>query len=128
MVNYLLVTVFTKYFGIPKLAGFCEITKSSLCYLKLFREEEFMIPQSIIDEAIKRLVNAYKPLKIYLYGDYAWGKPDEDSHLDILIVVESSDNDQRVFDCSIFHTHQAAEEEAINMAKKILDFIQKKVE
>jgi len=50
-----------------------------------------MIPQTIIDEAIKRLVKAYNPLQIYLYGDYAWGIPNEESTFDVLIVVKSSD-------------------------------------
>ena len=49
-----------------------------------------MISQSMIDEAIKRLVGAYKPLQIYLYGDYAWGTPNEESSFDLLLVVESS--------------------------------------
>lgn len=49
-----------------------------------------MIPQSTIDEAIARLVKAYNPLQMYLYGDYAWGPPNEDSSYDILIIVESS--------------------------------------
>ncbi|MBX9831234.1 nucleotidyltransferase domain-containing protein [Candidatus Babeliales bacterium] len=52
-----------------------------------------MIPLSTIDEAIKRLVKAYDPLEIYLYGDYAWGTPTEDSHLDLLIVIKSSDEE-----------------------------------
>src|SRR5438045_2873937 len=52
-----------------------------------------MIPQSTIDEALRRLVKAYDPLQIYLYGDYAWGKPDEDSHLDLLIIIETSDEE-----------------------------------
>jgi predicted nucleotidyltransferase len=50
-----------------------------------------MIEQSTIDEAIRRLVIAYKPLEIYLYGEYAWGTPNEESSFDLLIVVESSD-------------------------------------
>ena len=49
-----------------------------------------MITQATIDEAIKRLVKAYNPLQIYLYGDYAWGTPNEESSFDVLIVVESS--------------------------------------
>lgn len=49
-----------------------------------------MIPQNIIDEAINRLVKVYEPLQVYLYGDYAWGKPDDDSHLDVLVLIESS--------------------------------------
>lgn len=50
-----------------------------------------MIPQSTIDEAIRRLVKAYNPLQIYLYGEYAWGTPNEESSYDLLIIVESSD-------------------------------------
>lgn len=49
-----------------------------------------MIPQETIQEAIRRLVKAYDPLEIYLYGKYGWGTPDEDDDLDILVVVESS--------------------------------------
>ena len=49
-----------------------------------------MIPQSVIDEALRRLVKVYNPLEIYLYGDYAWGTPNEESSFDMLIVIESS--------------------------------------
>ena len=49
-----------------------------------------MITQTTTDEVIKRLVKAYNPLQIYLYGDYAWGTPNEESTFDLLVVVESS--------------------------------------
>jgi len=49
-----------------------------------------MVSQTTIDEAIRRLVKAYNPLQIYLYGDYVWGTPNEESTVDILIIVESS--------------------------------------
>jgi uncharacterized protein len=41
-----------------------------------------------IKEATKRLVTAYEPLKIYLFGSYAWGKPDAESDLDFLIILK----------------------------------------
>jgi predicted nucleotidyltransferase len=50
-----------------------------------------MVTQAVIEEVKNRLVKAYDPLAIYLFGSYAWGTPDEDSDLDILIVVEKSD-------------------------------------
>lgn len=50
-----------------------------------------MITPEIIDEAKKRLIKVYDPLEIYLFGSYAWGIPEEDSDLDLLIVVEKSD-------------------------------------
>jgi uncharacterized protein len=50
-----------------------------------------MITQDVIEEVKRRLVEVYKPSKIYLFGSYAWGTPNEDSDLDILIVVDESD-------------------------------------
>ena len=49
-----------------------------------------MITKTTIDEVTKRLVKAYKPLQIYLYGDYDWDTPNEESTFDVLIIVESS--------------------------------------
>lgn len=49
-----------------------------------------MIPQEKIQEAIRRLVKVYDPLEIYLHGKYAWGTPDEDDDLKLLVIVESS--------------------------------------
>lgn len=49
-----------------------------------------MISQETIQEAIRRLVKAYSPLEIYIYGKYGWGTPDEDDDLNLLVVIESS--------------------------------------
>jgi predicted nucleotidyltransferase len=50
-----------------------------------------MIKKEVIEEVKNRLVKAYDPVAIYLFGSYAWGKPDEESDLDLLVVVEESD-------------------------------------
>jgi predicted nucleotidyltransferase len=50
-----------------------------------------MISKKTIEEVKKRLVRAYNPLAVYLFGSYAWGKPTDDSDLDLLIVVAKSD-------------------------------------
>ena len=50
-----------------------------------------MIAKEVINKAINRLVKTYHPLSIYLFGSYAWGKPTDDSDLDLLIVVDHSD-------------------------------------
>jgi predicted nucleotidyltransferase len=55
------------------------------------KKEELMVSQNTMDEAIRRLVKAYNPLQIYLYGDYAEGTANEESSVEMLIVVESSD-------------------------------------
>jgi predicted nucleotidyltransferase len=53
-----------------------------------------MIQEKIIEQVKKQLVNVYKPLEIYLFGSYAWGHPDEESDLDLLIIVEKLDKDR----------------------------------
>ena len=50
-----------------------------------------MISQETINEAIRRLVKAYNPLEIYMAGRYEWGTPDEDDDLNLLVIIESSD-------------------------------------
>lgn len=49
-----------------------------------------MITPNIIEEVKHRLVQTYSPVAIYLFGSYAWGKPHDDSDLDILVVVDAS--------------------------------------
>lgn len=53
-----------------------------------------MIAKEIIDQVIQRLVKAYQPLAIYLFGSYAWGKPNNESDLDLLVVVNHSDQNE----------------------------------
>jgi uncharacterized protein len=45
------------------------------------------ISHSNIQEAVKRLVDTYQPRAIYLFGSYAWGKPHEESDLDLMLIV-----------------------------------------
>jgi uncharacterized protein len=50
-----------------------------------------MISNEIIKSVTQKLIKAYDPVAIYLFGSYAWGKPNEGSDLDLLVVVEKSD-------------------------------------
>ena len=50
-----------------------------------------MVNKNILEDIKNKLISTYDPLAIYLFGSYAWGDPTEDSDLDILIVVEKSD-------------------------------------
>ena len=50
-----------------------------------------MINKKIINEVKNRLIKTYNPIAIYLFGSYAWGTPTEDSDLDLLIVIDKSD-------------------------------------
>lgn len=53
-----------------------------------------MISKQTIEEVKNRLVQAYNPLTIYIFGSYAWGHPDEESDLDLLIVVDTLKQDR----------------------------------
>jgi predicted nucleotidyltransferase len=50
-----------------------------------------MIKENIVEEIKDRLVKVYDAISIYLFGLYAWGSSDEDSDLDLLIVVDTSE-------------------------------------
>lgn len=50
-----------------------------------------MVTREILDDIKNRLVEAYDPIAIYLFGSYAWGIPNEKSDLDLLVVVEKSE-------------------------------------
>ena len=43
-----------------------------------------MINQEKINYMVEKMVEIYQPKRIYLFGSYAWGKPDEDSDIDML--------------------------------------------
>ena len=50
-----------------------------------------MITQKQIEKIVERIASNHNPEKIILFGSYAYGIPTEDSDLDLLVVVESSD-------------------------------------
>ena len=40
---------------------------------------------------VDRLIGVYHPLRIYLFGSYAWGTPTAESDYDLCVIVEASD-------------------------------------
>lgn len=55
-----------------------------------FYKDKNMISKDVIEEVKNRLIKAYNPVAIYLFGSYAWGIPTEDSDLDLLVVIDTS--------------------------------------
>jgi len=45
------------------------------------------IPPLLLQTATERIVQLTHPLWIYLYGSHAYGKPNEDSDIDMLVVL-----------------------------------------
>jgi predicted nucleotidyltransferase len=48
------------------------------------------ISKSLLEEITQRLVEEFKPDKIVLFGSHAWGQPNDDSDLDLLVIVPQS--------------------------------------
>lgn len=48
------------------------------------------ISENLLQEITQRLVAELKPEKVILFGSHAWGKPNEDSDLDLLVIVPES--------------------------------------
>ena len=50
------------------------------------------------NEIVERIVDRYQPEKIILFGSHAYGRPDADSDLDLLIVKQTKEHpiDRRV--------------------------------
>lgn len=48
-----------------------------------------MIRREIITEVVDKIKVKFQPQKIILFGSYAWGKPAEDSDIDLFLIMES---------------------------------------
>jgi len=43
-----------------------------------------------IKETIQHIVKNYQPEKVYLFGSYAWGKPNMSSDVDLMIIKKTN--------------------------------------
>jgi predicted nucleotidyltransferase len=62
------------------------------------------IPQGMLEEAVERLKAEFQPEEIYLFGSHAWGTPTDDSDVDLMLILQQSDErpirrDQRAQSC-----------------------------
>jgi predicted nucleotidyltransferase len=60
--------------------------------------------EDLLQTATQRLVAEFQPEEIYLFGSHAWGTPDQDSDIDLMVIVPQSDErpirrDQRAQRC-----------------------------
>ena len=51
--------------------------------------------ETMLQGMTRRLVAEFDPCQIYLFGSHAWGKPNEDSDVDLLVIVPASDETRR---------------------------------
>ena len=52
-----------------------------------------MNPDKAIEQVVETIRDRYKPEKIILFGSRVWGKPDDDSDLDVLIIKDSEERE-----------------------------------
>ncbi len=60
--------------------------------------------EGLLKTATERLVAEFQPEEIYLFGSHAWGSPQDDSDVDLMVIVPHSDErpirrDQRAQKC-----------------------------
>jgi len=48
------------------------------------------ITSELLGEATRRLVQEFQPEEIWLFGSHAWGTPDENSDVDLMVIVPNS--------------------------------------
>jgi len=48
------------------------------------------IPAILCKDVVNRLVNEFHPETIYLFGSHAWGEPEAESDVDLLVIVKNS--------------------------------------
>ena len=51
--------------------------------------------ETLLPEMTRRLAAEFVPCQIYLFGSYAWGQPNEDSDVDLCVIVPDSDESSR---------------------------------
>lgn len=49
------------------------------------------IDEILLQTVTQRLVAEFQPEQVWLYGSHAWGKPTDDSDVDLFVVVPESD-------------------------------------
>ena len=53
------------------------------------------VNDELLEKIIQRIREAVNPVKIVLFGSYAYGNPSKDSDLDILVVVDDLESTRR---------------------------------
>jgi len=96
------------------------------------------LTDSKLGEITQRLVRELDPHQIWLFGSHAWGQPDDDSDVDLLVIVDRSDEPgyrlaQRAyralygvrFPCDVIvHTRQEVErarQVTVSLLRKIVE-------
>jgi len=50
-----------------------------------------VLEEPLLNEMVRRLVDRFDPEEVILFGSHAWGEPNCDSDVDLLVIVSESD-------------------------------------
>ncbi len=50
------------------------------------------VAQQTLQGIVRRLVESYQPQRIILFGSLAYGEPDEDSDIDLLVIKDTTES------------------------------------
>ena len=53
-----------------------------------------MVNPEVVEDILNRLIRLYNPRLVYLFGSHAWGQPEQDSDLDICVILSESNQSQ----------------------------------
>lgn len=69
--------------------------------------ERERIPQAAIDETVQQIVEKFQPLRIILFGSYAYAQPRPESDVDLLVIMETplKESTQAVQICQAIEYH-----------------------
>ncbi|MBI2928132.1 MAG: nucleotidyltransferase domain-containing protein [Verrucomicrobia bacterium] len=48
------------------------------------------VSQELLEAITDRLVSEFQPEQVWLFGSHAWGTPDDDSDVDLFVIVSES--------------------------------------
>src|SRR6266851_4336652 len=66
-------------------------------YVQPYRYASPNIPVAAIRRFARRIAERFQPDKIILFGSYAYGKPHEDSDVDILVIMPARNQHDQTF-------------------------------
>ena len=60
-----------------------------------------MVTREDIQATCDDIVREFAPLQVVLFGSYAYGTPTDDSDVDLLVIMDASEAETRLYDAEI---------------------------
>ncbi len=69
--------------------------------------ERQRIPDQVIEDAVRQIIQKFQPQRIMLFGSYAYGRPRPESDVDLLVVMDTplKETEQAVRICQAIEYH-----------------------